>query len=231
MRSKVDGVSEDRAMEQNEGFALGVWRVLEVKEVSVGSQAADDGRAGRGGNGMTLVVNGDFAIIADADMGALAPNIGPPGTGGGGAQNRAFFRQGQVASRVRGGAEFAVDFVLVGVGKQLVEQVVGPAEFEDLVGGQERGQTFLPVVVTAFDFTFGLRSGGVAQGDPIEVEGGAQLGEGVGVVSVEEGMVVHVEGQGQAVGLESAGEEIEVRQESFAGIEAGAGVVAGGVVD
>ena len=126
-------------MEQNEGFGLGVWRVLEVREVSVGSQAADDGRAGWGGNGMTLVVNGDFAIIADADMGTLAPNIGPPGTGGSGAQNRAFFRQGQVASRVRGGAEFAVDFVLVGVGKQLVEQVVGAAEFEDLVGGQERG--------------------------------------------------------------------------------------------
>jgi hypothetical protein len=32
-----------------------------------------------------------------------------------------------------------VDFVLVGVGNQLVEQVVGAAEFEDLVGGQERG--------------------------------------------------------------------------------------------
>ena len=81
-------------MEHNEVFGLGVWRVLEVKEVSVGSQAADDGRAGRGGNGMTLVVNGDFAIIADADMSALAPNVGPPGTGGSGAQNRAFFGQG-----------------------------------------------------------------------------------------------------------------------------------------
>ena len=139
MRSRVDGVSEDRAVEQNERFGLGVRRVLEVKEVSVGSQAAQDGRAGWGGNGMTLVVNGDFAIIADADMDALAPNIGPPGTGGGGAQNRAFFRQGQVTSRLRGGAQFAVDFVLVGVGKQLVEQVVGAAQFEDLIGGQERG--------------------------------------------------------------------------------------------
>ncbi len=117
---------------------------------------------------------------ADADLGALAPNIGPPGTGGGGAQDGVFFGQGQVAGGVRGSAEFAVDFVLVGVGKQLVEQVVGAAEFEDLVGGQERGQTFLPVVVTALDFTSGL--GGVAQGDAIEVEGGAQLGKRVGVV-------------------------------------------------
>ena len=91
MRSKVDGVSEDRAVEQNQRVGLGVWGVVEVEEVTVGSQAAEDGGAGRGGNGMTLVVYGDFAIIADADMGALAPNVGPPGTGGGRAQNRAFF--------------------------------------------------------------------------------------------------------------------------------------------
>ena len=78
-------------MEQNQRFGLGVWGVVEVKEVAVGSQAADDDRAGRGGNGMTLVVYGDFAIIADADMGALAPYIGPLATGGGGAQDGAFF--------------------------------------------------------------------------------------------------------------------------------------------
>ena len=231
MRSKVDGVSEDRAVEQNQGFGLGVWGVVEVVDVAVGAQAAEDGGAGRGGNGLALVVDGDFAVIADADVGLLAPNVGPPGTGGGGAQDGAFFGQGQVAGGVGGGAEFAVDFVLVGVGKQLVEQVVGAAEFEDLVGGQERGQAFLPVVVAAFDFTFGLGGGGVAEGDAVEVEGGAQLGEGVGVVGVEEGVVVHVEGQGQAVGLEDAGEEIEVGQEGFAGVEAGAGVVAGGVVE
>ena len=113
--------------------------------------------------------------------------------------------------------------MLVGVGKQLVEQVVGAAEFEDLVGGQEWGQAFLPVVVAAFDFAFGLGGGGVAQGDAVEVEGGAQLGEGIWVVGIEEGVVVHIEGQGQAVGLEGAGEEIEVGEEGFAGVEAGAG--------
>jgi len=41
VRSKVDEVSEGRAVEQNERFGLGVWGVLEVKEVSVGPQAAD----------------------------------------------------------------------------------------------------------------------------------------------------------------------------------------------
>jgi hypothetical protein len=67
-------------VEQNERLGLGVWDAVEVKEVAVGSQATEDGGAGRGGNGMPLVVYGDFAIIADADMSALAPNVGPPGT-------------------------------------------------------------------------------------------------------------------------------------------------------
>jgi hypothetical protein len=43
VRSKVDGVSEDRAVEQNEWLGLWVWGLVEVKEVAVGSQAADDG--------------------------------------------------------------------------------------------------------------------------------------------------------------------------------------------
>ena len=62
------------------------------------------------------------------------------------------------------------------------------------------------------------------------MEGRAELGEGVGVVGVEEGVEVHIEGQRQAVGLEDAGEEVEMGQEGFAGVEACAGVVTGGVV-
>ncbi len=63
------------------------------------------------------------------------------------------------------------------------------------------------------------------------MEGLAQLREGVGVVGVEEGVVVDVDGQGQAVRLEDAGPEVEVGQEGFARVEAGAGVEAGGVVE
>jgi hypothetical protein len=37
-----------------------------------------------------------------------------------------------------------------------LEQGIGATQFEDLVGGQERGQAFLPVVVAAFDLAFGL---------------------------------------------------------------------------
>ena len=128
------------------------------------------------------------------------------------------------------GAEFAVGFVLVGVGQELVQELVGGVEVTDLLGGQEGAEAVLPVVVTALDFAFGLRSGGVAQGDAAAVEGGPQLGECVWGVGEEEGVVVDVEGQGEAVGLEGAGEEVEVGQEGFLGVEAGAEVVAGGVV-
>jgi hypothetical protein len=49
-------------------------------------------------------------------------------------------------------------------------------------------------------------------------------------VGVEEGVKVHVEGQRQSVGLEGAGQEIKMGQQGFAGVEACAGVVTGGIV-
>ena len=128
-------------------------------------------------------------------------------------------------------AEFAVDFVLIGVGQEWVEELVGPDQFGDVVGRQERDEAFLPVVVAAFDFAFGLRRWGIKQLDAVAVEGRPKLGEGVGVVGVEEGVVVHIKGPGQAVGLEDAGKEVEVGQEGFAGVAAGAGVEPCGVVE
>ena len=44
-------------------------------------------------------------------------------------------------------------------------------------------------------------------------------------------MVVHIKGQGQAVGLEDAGKEVEMGQEGFAGVEARAGVEPRGVIE
>jgi hypothetical protein len=76
-----------------------------------------------------------------------------------------------------------------------------------------------------------LRGWGVEESDAVEAECRAELGEGVGVVSVEEGVGVHIDGQGQAVGLEDAGEEVEVGEEGFRRIEARTGVEASGVVE
>ena len=45
----------------------------------------------------------------------------------------------------------------------------------------------------------------------------------------EEGVVVHVKRQGQAVGLEDAGKEVAVGQEGFGGVAACAGVEARGL--
>ena len=165
---------------------------------------------GGGVNGVTLGSGGDFAVVADADTGLLAPDIGPPGALGGGADDGALFGEGLLLRGVRGLAEFAVDFVLVGVGDELVEELVGGGEFADAFGRQQRNQTFLPIVVAAFDFAFGLGRWGVEEFDAVEVQRLAELGEGVGVVGVEEGVVVHVEGQRKAVGLEGAGEEVQV---------------------
>jgi len=120
---------------------------------------------------------------------------------------------------------------LVGVGDELVEPSVGASEFDDTLGRQEWDQAFLPVVVSAFDFAFGLGRGGVEQFDAVEVEGLAKLGESIGVVSVKEGVVVHVERERQAVALKDAGEEIEMGQQGFGGIEARAGVQACGVIE
>ena len=217
-------------MEQDEGVGGFFWGGTEEVNVSIWAETADDGGAGWGVKELALGADRDRAVVGHADASLLAPDVGPPGTVGIGPEDGAFFSVGLWLGLERGLAEFAVNFVLVGVGHQLVEQVIGPNQFHDLVGRQEGDEAFLPVVVTAFDFAFGLRGWGIEQLDAIEVEGRAELGEGVGVVGVEEGVIVHIKRQGQAVGLEDAGQKIEVRQQCFARVEAGSGVEAGGVI-
>lgn len=205
--------------------------MAQVVDVTVGAKAADDGGTWRCRDGVALVAAGDFTVVTDADAGLLAPDVGPPRTFWGGANHRAFGGEGLLVGGVGCLAEFAVDFVLVGVGEELGEQSVGCGEFEDGFGCQQGDEPFLPVVVAAFDFAFGLGRGGVEEFDAVEVEGRAELGEGIGVVGIEEGVEVHVESEGQAVGLEGAGKEVEVGQEGFCGIAPRAGVEAGGVVE
>jgi len=210
VRSKPDSGSEDRAVEENDGLGVGIGGVTQVEDVAVGSQATDDRGARRSGDGQALVTDGDFAVVADTDSGLLTPDIGPPRASGNGAQNGTVFGEGLVASGLGGHPEFTVDFMLVGMGHQLCEQAVGPTQFDDLIGGQESGEAFLPVVVATFDLSFCLGGGRVTEGDAVEVEGGTQLGKGLGVVGVEQGMIIHVEGQRQTVDLEDTGEEIQV---------------------
>ena len=180
---------------------------------------------------MASVADGDFAIVADPDAGLLAPDVGPPRTLGDGADDGALLGEGLLLGRVGCLAQFAMDFMLVGVRDKLVEQMIGTDQFDDAFGRQERDQTLLPVVVAAFDFAFRLGCGRVEEFDAVEVEGLAELSEGVGVVGVEERVVVHIERQGQAVDVEDAGQEVEVGQQGFGGIEACPSIEACGVVE
>ena len=191
----------------------------------------DEAGAGRRVHGKAEGADGDFAVVADADAGAEAPDERPPRAGRGRTELGAVFCESLRACGVGSRAEFAVDFVGVGVEEELVEEGVGRFEGEEVVCGELGRETLLPVVVTAFDFAFGLGSGGVAQGDAVEVESFAELGEGVGSVGEEEGVVVHVECEREAVGEEDAGEEVEVREEGLGGVKACAGVVACGVIE
>lgn len=50
----------------------------------------------------------------------------------------------------------------------LPEEAVGGIESQDAVGGEQGRETFLPAVVTAFDFAFCLRGGREAQGDAVK---------------------------------------------------------------
>jgi hypothetical protein len=133
--------------------------VAEIEDVSVWAQAADDFGAGRGVNGLAPGTDRDHAVIADADAGLLAPDIGPPRAGWSGAEDGTVLSQGLGECSLWGGAQFAMDLVLIGMEPELVQEAVGSFQVQDVISGQERGQAFLPVVVAAFDFAFGLGCG------------------------------------------------------------------------
>ena len=114
--------SKDWGMEEDEREGVFGWRGFEEEDVAVWEQAVDEAGAGRSVHGETEGADGDFAVVADADAGLLAPDVRPPRAVGGGADDGAFFGEGLLLGLVRGLAEFAVDFVLVAVGDELVEE-------------------------------------------------------------------------------------------------------------
>ena len=68
------------------------------------------------------------------------PDVWPPRTGWGAAQDGAVFGQGLVTGRLWGGVQFAVDFRFVSLSEQLFEPGTGATQFEDWAGGREWGQ-------------------------------------------------------------------------------------------
>ena len=127
--------------------------------------------------------------------------------------------------------EFAMEFVLVAMEPQVRDVRIGLRQIGDVFAGEVGGEAILPVLVFAFDFPFGLRCRGVAQGDAVEAEGLAELGKGVGDVGEEEGVEVHVEFQGQAAFAKGDREEVIIGQEVFVLVEFGAGEETAAIVE
>lgn len=178
-----------------------------------------------------LGVDGDAAIVAHLDDGALAPDERPPWTARDGTEDGAFFFFGDVPGLLGFHFEFAVEFVLVAMVAQEGEVGVGLGEIGDVFAGEEGGETVLPEVMFAFDLALGLGRGGVAEGDAVEVEGLAELGEGVWDVGEEEGVEVHIEFKGEAAFEKGGGEEVVIGEEVFMLVEFGAGEEAAAVVE
>ena len=117
------------------------------------------------------------------------------------------------------------------MGEELCEQEVGGGQLGDGLGGEEGREAVLPVLMAALDLALGLRRGGVTEAHAVKVEGFAELGERAGDVGEEEGMVVDVEGERQAVGEKGGREEVEVSEEIFAFIKPGADAQAAAIIE
>ena len=168
-------------MSPDDGLGFGVRGSTEGAAVSVGSLAAQDRTARRGVEALALSADGHLAGGADSARG-FAGSRQRATTG---RRARAGARSGLRArlAGVRRQPQFTVNFVLVGVRQELVEQRVGCAEFHDAGGGQE-GLAFV-------EAGGGVDAGGVVEPvQPARLVGRAgQEGQGRGLV-LPEGTVV-----------------------------------------
>src|SRR5882672_1341352 len=97
--------------------------------------------------------------------------------------------------------------------------VVSIFQIGDLFAGKIGREPFLPELMFALDFTFGLGSGSIQEANVIELEGPAQLGQGLRGLREKDAVVIDLELQWPAVGQESSRQEIKIRQQQFPVIE------------
>ena len=170
-----------------------------------------------------LGADGYTAIGAHFDVGAQAPDKGPPGTVGYRAQHRALFFEREVPGLLGFHFEFPMDFLPVAMEAQRLDMRVGLVEVGNVFAGEVGRQALLPEEVAAFDFSFGLRGWGITEGDAIEMQRPAQLGQRVWGVGEEEAVVIHIEFQRQPPFDEGRRQQIKVGQQVFRLVEFGAG--------
>ena len=209
--------------EKEGGFCCGIRRGGQHGVMAAGMEAKHDFGAGRFFEAQALRADGDASVRADFDERAHAPDIIPPRTTRGRAQDRAFFFFGVVPGAERSLAQFAMDFMGVMVGAQGVDVLVGFIELRDFFTGKVGRQAALPELVLAFDFAFGLGRGRVAQADVVELERPTQLGQGVGIAREKEAVVIDVKLERASVGEKGGGQKIEIGKQEFALVNFGTG--------
>src|SRR3954471_7225059 len=136
-------------------------------------QALEDFRTRGQFYSQALITNGDLPIISNSDFAPLTKYVGPPRTGRRRTQSGALVGFGLVPGRLWGGADLAMFFHPVVMFAQRVHQRIGQSEFTDVFGNKKRGQALLPKLVSALDFSFGLRGGGIAKRNSIKTQGRA----------------------------------------------------------
>lgn len=204
---------------------------FEEEDVAVEDLAFDDARTRRGVDRKAEGTDGDFAIVADEDRGSEAPDEAPPRAGGSWPDDGVILLQRGLVSGLWSGADFAMEFVSVGVVKERLEQGVCRLDDADGIGCEDGWEPFLPVVVAAFDFAFCLRSGSVAEGDAVKLEGGTELSESVWRVGEKERVIIDVKSQRQTVREKGRGEEIQMSGERLGAVKAGTSIEARGIVE
>lgn len=92
--------SEDGDVKQEDGFGFGIGGMAQVVDVTVRAKAADHGGTRRSSNGVAMVANWDFAVVAHPDLGALAPDVGPPRALGRGPDDGSLLGEGLLVGGV-----------------------------------------------------------------------------------------------------------------------------------
>jgi hypothetical protein len=115
-----------------------------------GGMEAEDYLGARGPfDAQALGADRHAAVGADLECRANAPNIRPPRTARGGAQDGPFFLLGEFPSLFRGQAQFAMGFVGVAMESQSLDVGVGGFELGNLFAGEISREPALPELVLA----------------------------------------------------------------------------------
>src|SRR5258706_3007556 len=112
-------------MEQDDGSGFRIGGIAEEEDVSVWTQAADNGGADGRIDGEALGSDRHLAIISDADLGLKTPNIRPPGAGRVGANHGPIFCQGLSPAGCWSRTQLTMEFIAVHIRQGRVRYQVG----------------------------------------------------------------------------------------------------------